>query len=247
MKINRLFFLILLFLCQCMLPDRDKQSIDFHPDTIRDEELNVIKVFKISDHDIKGKIILLKSNSPFVDHLLSNFVVDNTDSALIHLSQDYLVGLILIQNESDEPESFSLKNLNLQLDDKSLIPLKSTEYPKKIRCFNWKGTAKNFYNFIAISAITIYTINAMFACIEGKCEEMDYLKQEIDKNHPSKVGGSYFSDLNFVTTLNFNNKVESENIIIAPKAVSKGVVLYSNPFALENIKDYITKGNCTIE
>lgn len=247
MKQIHFFFLILFILLSCIFPDRDKQSIDFHPDTIRNEELNVLKVFKISDHDIKGKIILLKSDSPFVDHLLSNFVVDNADSALIHLSQDYLVGLILIQNESDEPESFSHKNLNLQLEDKSLIPLKSTDYPKQVRCFNWKGTVKNFYNFIVISAITIYTINAMFACLEGKCEEMDYLKQEIDAKHPSKVGGSYFSDLNFVTTLDFNNKVESESILIGPRAVSKGVILYRNPFPFENIKDYVTKGNCTIK
>lgn len=240
-------FLILFSLCGCLLPDRDKQSIDFHPDTVRDEKLDVIKVIKISDHDIKGKIILLKSDSDFVDHLLSNFVVDNAESTLIHLSQEYLVGLIIIENESDDPEPFSIKNLNLQLDGKMLVPLKPTDYPKQVRCFNWKGTAKNFYNFVAISAVTVYTVSAMFGCLEGRCEAMEYLKKESDSQPPSKAGGNYFSDLNFVTTLEFSYNAESKKVLIKPRSLSKGVVLYKNPFPLENIKDYLTKGNCTIK
>lgn len=247
MKRDSLFVLALLFLPVCILPDRDNQSISFHPDTVREEKLDVIKVIKISDHDIKGKIILLKSDSDFVDHLLSNFVVDNAESALIHLSQDYLVGLIIIENESDDPEPFSIGNLNLQLDGKMLVPLKPSDFPKQVRCFNWKGTAKNFYNFVAISAVTVYTISAMFGCLEGRCEGMEYLKKEADSQPPSKAGGNYFSDLNFVTTLEFSYNNESEKVLIKPKSLSKGIVLYKNPFPLENIKDYLTKGNCTIK
>lgn len=241
------FFILVLLLSQCLIPDRDKQSISFNPDTVRDEKLDVIKVIQILDHDIKGKIVLLKSNSDFVDHLLSNFVVDNAESTLIHLSQDYLVGLIIIENESDDPEPFSIRNLNLQLDGKMLVPLKPTEYPKQVRCINWKGTAKNFYNFVAISAVTVYTVSAMFGCLEGRCEAMEYLKKESDSQPPSKAGGNYFSDLNFVTTLEFKYINENEKVLIKPKSLSKGVVLYKNPFPLENIKDYLTKGNCTIK
>ncbi|EPG67734.1 hypothetical protein [Leptospira wolffii] len=238
--------LCFLFLFEgCLFPDRDRQSLSFHPDSVRENELDVIHTYEVREEGLSGSIYLMKSDSNLVELFLSNIVVDNSKSAMMHLSPKYLVALAVVENTSEETKILSYHKLNLSLENRTLIPLEPKDYPKEIRCFNWKGTAKNFYNFIAISVVAVYTVNAMFGCLEGKCDAIRDLQKETETHPPFLNDGSYFSDLNFTTALDFRNG-ESEGFLIQPKTVAKGVFLYRNPKGFSETKEFLTKGNCEI-
>ena len=250
MKRIFLCLITLVLLNSCVFPDRNEQIISFDSNkNVTYKDLDVLEVFEISDNQLHGYIFLAKANSNFIDTLLLNFSVDNHQSAVLHLSQDYLVGLIVIENDTDVNNVLSLNSLILNWKDRKIAPLLENEYPDKIRCFNWKGTTKNFYNFMAISAITIgvvvYAYIALFACLEGRCDRMDDLK-EFERTYSSKLKGPHFSNFNFTSTLLFNDTIKKNGIPIPQNTIAKGIVLYRNPFSGQNINDYLIKGNCTI-
>ncbi|TGK08642.1 hypothetical protein EHO58_05475 [Leptospira selangorensis] len=233
-----------------MSPDQNEQIVSFDSNkNISYKDLNVLEVFELSDNQLHGYMFLTKANSNFIDALLLNFSVDNQNSAVLHLSQDYLVGLVVIENDTDVNKIFSFNSLKLNWKDTKIVPLLENEYPDKIKCFNWKGTTKNFYNFMAISAITVgvvvYAYVALFACLQGKCERIDDLKN-FEKRYSSKLKGPHFSNFNFTSTLSFNDAIKNNGIAIPQNTIAKGIVLYRNPFLIKDINDYTLKGNCTI-
>lgn len=234
----------------CVSPDQNEQAVTFDSNkNVTYKDLNVLEIFEISDNQLHGYIFLTKANSNFMDKLLLNFSVDNPQSAVLHLSQDYLIGLVVVENDTDASKILSFDNLKLDWKDSKIVPLLENEYPERVRCFNWKGTTKNFYNFMAISAITIgvvvYAYIALFACLEGRCERMDDLK-EFEKKYSLKLKGPHFSNFNFTSTLSFNDTIKKNGIVIPENTLTRGIVLYRNPFSVQNISDYALKGNCTI-
>lgn len=249
---RKIFFciIILILLNSCVSPDQNEQTVIFDSNkNITYKDLNVLEVFEISDNQLRGYLFLTKANSNFIDALLLNFSVDNHQSAVLHLSQDYLVGLVVIENDSETDKVFSSNSLKLNWKDSEIVPLTETEYPDKIRCFNWKGTTKNFYNFIAISAITVgvavYAYVAMFACLEGRCDRMDDLKK-FENKYSTKLKGPHFSNFNFTSILLFNDKIKEKGVVIPQNTIAKGIVLYRNPISVQNINGYALKGNCII-
>ncbi|WP_135769748.1 hypothetical protein [Leptospira gomenensis] len=204
--------------------------------------------YDVSNEVFEGKIRLLKSDSDFVDLLLSNYVVDNDQSALIHLSQNYAIALIQIENKTGRAQIFDTQLLNVFWNGKTISPLSPDQYPKKIYCLNWKGNIKNFYNFIAVSLVTAYTINAMFACAEGKCKELDYIDRWLKENHPVYNKEKYFfSDPIFKTTLDFNKKLNLKFVEMEPDARIQGIALYRNPERYSDFRNLITTGNCVVD
>ncbi|PKA04494.1 hypothetical protein CH375_10600 [Leptospira ellisii] len=232
----------------CVSPDSDRQLLVIDRDTSLQNRWDIIENYDISNTVFEGKIRLLKSDSDFVDLLLSNYVVDNDRSALIHLSQNYAVALIKIENKTNQTQIFDTQNLNVSWNGKTVSPLNPEQYPKKIHCLNWKGNIKNFYNFIAISLVTAYTINAMFACTEGKCKEMEYMDRWLKENHPIyNKEKHFFSDAIFKTTLDFNQKLNLKHVEIEPNTRIQGIALYRNPERFADVRNFLTVGNCVVD
>ncbi|MBM9578629.1 hypothetical protein JWG45_15900 [Leptospira sp. 201903070] len=243
-----LIMLTLISAEQCVTPDQDRQLLVINHEAVNFKQLNIIKTYNISNDDFNGKIHLLKSDSDFVDIIMSNYIVDTDKSALIHLSQNYILALFEIENKKDQISKFNTDDLTLQWNGKKIIPLHPNEYPQEIHCLNWKGNIKNFYNLIAISVVTAYTVNAMFACIEGKCKGIEDMDKWLKENHPAyNKGKRFLSNAIFKTTIDFNQKINASQIEFESKAIAKGVILYRNPGKYTEFQNFLTIGNCIVD
>lgn len=197
---------------------------------------------------IDSRVYVLKPETTVLRALFSNLVVDNEQSALLHLSHGYYITLVEARNVSGRPVRLDRPALQMRHEGQLLDPILPRDFPDTIHCINWKGNLKNAYNATVVTLTTAFVVAAVLACVkEHDCRALRQTENVVNtarsgETNPEKA----FSEPIFRTTLEYSRVVDLGSASLEPGADVSGLVLYKKPAMAMDMVKVATAGNCVV-
>jgi len=240
--------LVSIVLSGCVTADKNRQSAEILASRESDGHRVVERFDERRSTETTIRFYSVDPDTTTFYNVLSNFIVDNVDSALVQLSSNYQLMIVEIENNIDKPVSIERENLKIEMHRHELYPIHPHEFPKNIQCINWKGTLKNVYNFSVGFATTAYVILSIASCVkEGKCEGLRYIDDAMKLSQSGETDtNKMFSDPVFTTNLHYSDVIDLDNARIPPKSTVTGLLLYRLPRYAITGKRISTAANCTV-
>jgi hypothetical protein len=139
-------YLIALFLAfsisGCVTADQDNSSLYIQGKALNNGDYIIQHYHEYGRDGLTYRIFQLKPNSNVVMDLFYNIFVDDKDSAIVQISTNHLVTLAVVENENDHDMPIKRDSLSLPFEGKVIDPILPHEFPRSIRCINWKGNLK---------------------------------------------------------------------------------------------------------
>ncbi len=246
LKISMLLFLT--FHLSCVSADRSNQRMSLSANLSNDLSKATRLYHEATRGDLRVLFYELDANQNIFSKIFSNFIVDNQDAAMMHLSGGYIVTIAEIINSSNSRLIVGPEYLRLPYHGRKLDPVLPDDFPRALSCINWKGNIKNVYNITIIAAVTAVVAASIVACAKkGDCDGVDLLlNNHTDNDREDTNSGDIFSNPVFTTRLDYEGLIDPLKIEVPPGGTISTIVLYKKPYIAMDSSRITTSANCVI-
>ncbi|WCL50437.1 hypothetical protein [Leptospira sp. GIMC2001] len=241
--------LISFLLLSCLSADKQEQTIVLPVNSKSTNNWEIEQKHSFTKNGLQYEILYLKPSDKLIYGLFHNLVVDNIDSAAYHLSSNYIITIAIIENSTKQNKKIVRQDLSVNYRDESLSPIVPLDYPKSIKCINWKGNLKNAYNISVISVSTLLVVGSIVACAkENKCKGLEYIDDVISlaTSGETKPENS-FSNPIFTSKLESSEMEIGKEIEIASREKKEILILYKKPALDIDPEKILAKTNCLVD